>query len=162
MKRIQVAEDDVVFGEDFPIIIELVHKFLSQKNESWDLFCGLISDLNEDTQILSVEIFGGMKFVTIDKMTSTVFCIYNENFLRNIVSWDFDFLDPKNTIDRFIERLPNLKVIVSLPFLVGQNNEYNSVLWGFNNSLYGDMIKESENRLQKMVSDFNNGSIYSS
>ncbi len=155
MKRIQVAEDDVVFGKDFPTKIKSVHKFLDQKEGSWDLFCGLISDLNSNTKILSVEVFDGTTFVTIDKMTSTVFCIYNERLFQRIVSWDFDNLNSENTIDRFIENLPNLKVVVTLPFLVRQNEKYDSVLWGFNNAVYSEMIKESENRLYKMVALFN-------
>ena len=157
MKRIQIAEDDVIFEKNFLEKIKTVHKFLDERNDSWDLFCGLISDLHNDTKILSVENFDGMKFVTIDKMTSTVFNIYNQDFLRRIVLWNFTDLDPGNTIDRFIENLPNLKVIVSLPFLVRQNDLYESVLWGFNNKLYSEMISESENQLQKKVSQFNKG-----
>ena len=155
MKRIQIAEDDVLFEEHFLEKIEIVHKFLDKKNDTWDLFCGLISDLHKDTRILSVENFDGITFVTIDKMTSTVFNIYNENFLQRMILWDFTNLNSENTIDRFIENLPNLKVIVSLPFLVRQNDLYQSVLWGFDNKLYSEMINKSENQLQKKVSQFN-------
>ena len=151
MKRVQVAEDDVVFEKDFSTKIESVHRFLDQKMDSWDLFSGLISDLHADTEVVSVENFEGIKFVTIDKMTSTVFCIYNQKFCQTLTSWNFDNLDPKNTIDRFIEKLPNIRIVVTLPFLVRQNNQFDSILWGFNNQVYDHMIKESENKLYELV-----------
>ena len=150
-----VMEDDVVLPEDFNFKNELVHEFLAFKAGQWDLFSGLIASLNDDTRILSVESFKGVTFVTIDKMTSMVFNIFNKNTLNILASWDPENTDAENnTIDRFLENQKNLRVVVMLPFMVGHREEVQSTLWGFQNTQYCDMIKDSEKKLQSMVSEF--------
>ena len=155
LNRLTVAEDDVVLSKDFSKCFETVNRFLDQTTDKWTLFSGLISDLHEDVKILSVEEFEGMTFVVIDKMTSTVFNIYNLESLEILASWNPENLDPvTNTIDRFIEQWKGLRIIVAIPYLVGQNNDLESVLWGFNNEKYSKMIMESEKRLREMASMF--------
>ena len=156
MGRLVIAEDDVFLPEDFSERFETVNRFLDQRTVQWDMFCGLISDLHENTNVLSVEDFEGMTFVTIDKMTSTVFNIYNRNSLQILASWNFENLDPYgNTIDRFIENHDHLRIVVTIPFLVRQNDNLDSLLWGFNNTEYSKMIMKSENRLRNMISTLN-------
>ena len=154
MDRLVVAEDDLFLTEDFPRRFEIVNRYLDQRSEQWTMFCGLISDLHEDTNVLSVEDFEGMTFATIDKMTSTVFSIFNRNTFQILASWNFEDLDPHtNTIDRFIENHERLRIVVTIPFLVRQNDGLNSVLWGIDNTEYSKMITNSEDRLRKMVSE---------
>ena len=116
------------------------------------MFCGLISDLHKDVSVLSVDNFEGMTFITIDKMTSTVFNIYNRKSLHMLASWNPEILDPHiNTIDRFIENHEQLRIVVTVPFLVQQNDTLDSILWGFENTTYSKMIMESESKLRKLV-----------
>ena len=155
MDKLVVAEDDVLLPEDFSKRFESVNRFLDQRVGHWNIFSGLISDLHEDTKILSLEEFEGMTFVTINKMTSTVFAIYSRESLRMIASWDFENMDPySNTIDRFIENQNSLRVVVTIPFLVRHSDHFDSSLWGFNNTEYSEMIEKSENRLRNMTSAF--------
>ena len=153
MDRLAVAEDDLFLPEDFPRRFEIVNRYLDQRSDQWTMFCGLISDLHENTNVLSVENFEGMTFVTIDKMTSTVFSIFNRDSCQMLASWDFENLDPHtNTIDRFIENHEHLRIVVTIPFLIRQNDDLDSVLWNFNNTEYSKMIMNSENKLRELVS----------
>ena len=152
LNRLVVAEDDIFLPEDFSRRFETVNRFLDQRTDKWTMFSGLISDLHENVNILSVEEFEGMTFAVVDKMTSTVFNIYNLESLEILASWNAENLDPSiNTIDRFIEQQKDLRIIVAIPYLVGQNDDLDSVLWGFNNERYSKMITESENRLREMI-----------
>lgn len=153
--RLIVAEDDVVLPDNFSKRLEVINRFLDRSPDSWHIFSGLISDLHENTSILSVEEFEGMKFVTIDKMTSTVFCLYNRKSMQMLALWDEKNVDSHaNTIDRFIENQRDLRIVVTVPFLVGHREEVDSVLWGFSNATYSRMIEESENRLRNMLLAF--------
>lgn len=152
LDSITVMEDDVILPPHFDDELAIVQRYLDKQNGQWDIFCGLIASVHPNTQVLHVEVFEGRTFVTIDKMTSTVFNIYNRKFLRTLQSWDSDDRDAtRNTIDRFIEHKDNLRIIVQLPFLTGHREEVDSTLWGFQNSRYNDWISESEKTLQSMA-----------
>ena len=152
IRRLTVMEDDVLLPPDFEIKITTVHEFLDTRSGDWDVFVGVISALHPDAQIISVEVFKEITFVTINKMTSTVFNIYSEKVLSLLASWDHENLDAaSNTIDRFLERQVDLRVVVTLPFFVGHREESYSTLWGFQNTHYNKMIENSEQSLKNMV-----------
>ena len=152
VNRLIIAEDDVFLPEDFSRRFEIVNRFLDQRSDQWSLFSGLIADLHKDTKVLSVEHFEETIFVTIDKMVSCVFNIYNQESLQIFASWDPGNLDPyNNTIDRFMENQEHLRVVVTIPFLVRHRNDLDSVLWGIKNTEYSEMITRSETRLKNMV-----------
>ena len=149
---LNIMEDDVLFPPDFEDKMAIVHDFLNARVGKWDIFSGLIASLHPDTKILSTEVYKGITFVIIDKMTSMVFNIYNEKALRLLAAWDPENLDPTtNTIDRFLEGQSSLRVVVALPFLVGHRENVYSTLWGFQNTQYRDMIACSEKKLQLML-----------
>jgi SAM-dependent methyltransferase len=151
--RLNVMEDDVILPPEFEQSMEVIHEFLDFRKGQWDVFAGVIAALHPDVKVLSVHEFKGRTFVEIDKMTSTVFNIYDEKVLKLFASWDPSNLDAKtNTIDRYLENQANLRVIVMLPFFVGHREEAHSTLWGFQNTQYSEMIQNSENTLRQMVS----------
>ncbi len=155
MSRLNVMEDDVLLPSDFEAKMTVVNEFLDARPGKWDVFAGVIASLHSDAKILSVEVFKGITFVTINKMTSTVFNIYTEKALRILASWDPEDLDAEsNTIDRFLEAQTDLRVVVALPFFVGHREEVHSTLWGFQNTQYIDMIANSEQSLKSMVSAY--------
>ena len=155
VNRLTVMEDDVLLPSDFEEKINCINEFLALRSGEWDVFSGVIASLNPDAEILSVDDFSGIRFVTIDKMTSTVFNIYGEKSLRALSGWDPDNSDPfVNTIDRFLERSPGLKVVVTVPFFVGHREEAFSTLWGFRNTTYIDWIAASERLLIDKVSEY--------
>lgn len=155
LKTITVMEDDVILPDDFTSSYELIKSYLDIRGGGWDIFSGVIAHLHSDTKIINVEEFGGRTFVTIDKMTSTVFNIYNQKALALLTQWDPEYSDAeKNTIDRYLESQKNLRVVVMLPFFVGHREEVYSTLWGFQNSRYLDLISESEEALKSMVDSY--------
>ena len=102
--RLSIAEDDVVLPEKFEHDIGIVEEYLDQLDD-WDMFSGLIADLNPETKIYSAEVYKGIQFVTINKMTSTVFNIYNTSLLQLLAKWDPMYENVLvNTIDRYVER----------------------------------------------------------
>jgi len=153
-ETLTVMEDDVVLPDDFEEKLTIINEFLDEKTGQWDVFAGVIADLHPGTNILSVEEVEGITFVTIDRMTSMVFNIYTRKVLEILTHWDAeDCNDQTNTIDRFLESQANLRVVVTLPFLVGHREEVHSTLWGFQNTRYLDMIAKSENTLKQMIAD---------
>ena len=72
-----------------------------------------------------------------------------------LTQWDCKNLsDTTNTIDRYLHHKNNLKVVVTLPFLVGHREEVHSTLWGFKNTQYIDWINKAEQQLALLVDVF--------
>lgn len=155
LKSITVMEDDVILPPDYQQALRVIREFLSLKEGTWDVFAGVIASLHPEAKVVAVEDFGGRTFVTIDKMTSTVFNIYAESALRMFCGWDPENLDAtSNTIDRYLESQKEIRVVALLPYFVGHREEVYSTLWGFQNSRYLEIIAESEAALQGKVAEF--------
>lgn len=154
LERIMICEDDIQFPKHFLSRLASVNEYLDgQKN--WDIFSGLIANLHQDTNILECVEYDEQKYVTIDRMTSTVMNIYSRGFYEKLLGWDDRNHDAKtNTIDRYIESRCDLHVITTPKFLVGHKEELDSTLWGFNNSTYREMIAESEKLLGQKLDEF--------
>ncbi len=150
--RLTIIEDDVLLPDDFEQKLNKIYEFLDMRNGEWDVFVGMIADLHPEVEVFKVEEFDGIKFVFINKMTSTVCNIYSQRALKMLASWNPENLDPKvNTIDRFLENWPDIRVVTTLPFLVGQKECLESTIWGFTNIQYREMIRHSEQELQCKV-----------
>ena len=156
ISQISIAEDDVIFPQDIAHRIDVVERYLVSLDGKWDMFSVLIADLHPKTKIIAAEHFGGMQFVTIVKVVSMVFNIYNAATLEVLRSWTPENRDPKtNTIDRVIERQTNLRVVVALPFLVRHRNDVESTLWGSTN--YAVQIARSEKMLTALLHQYQCG-----
>lgn len=152
LHRLTVLEDDALLPENFEEKLGVVNAYLDSKGDQWDIFAGMIAALHPGTRVISVEHFQGMRFVTIDKMTSMVCNIYSERALRLLAAWDSnDHNDQTNTIDKFLERQAELRVVVALPFLVGHREDVYSTLWGFQNTQYNNLIENSECTLERLA-----------
>lgn len=152
VKRLTVLEDDALLPEDFEEKMRTVNAYLDARAGQWDIFAGVIASLHPDTRILHSEVFQGMRFLTVDKMTSMVCNIYDTSALRLLASWDPSHRnDQTNTIDKYVERQKELRVVVALPFLVGHREEVHSTLWGFQNTQYSDMIQSSSEALTALA-----------
>jgi len=140
---------------DFELKLNSINRFLAARQSGWDVFSGVIAALNTETEVLAVDDFEGLRFVTINKMTSTVFNIYASSSIDMFTKWNPDDLNAeKNTIDRFLENQKSIKVIATLPFLVGHREEAHSTLWGFQNTTYTEMIANSQALLEAKVAAF--------
>ena len=140
-----VCEDDVEFPANFTEKLAEIMDYLKQTPHNWDVFSGLIADLHYTTQILRIDAYKNNEYIYIDKMTSTVFNIYNKKKKKKISCWDnLDTDVETNTIDRYIEMHGGLRVVTTSPFLVGHKEDQTSSLWGFNNSNYSDMFSKTQ------------------
>ena len=153
--RLEVMEDDVEFPADYPQRRALVDAYLAEHEGCWDVFAGLIAIIHPDTHVLGVEHRSGTCFVTVDRMISMVHNIYAPTTLQRLAQWNPHNQDPHtNTIDRHLQNSGPLRVVVTLPFLVGHHEELHSSLWGVQNSQYSDLISQAQAELQAKVTAF--------
>ncbi len=154
LRTITVMEDDVILPTDYQCRLKSIRNYLDH-HDGWDIFVGVIASLHKDTKVLSVEKVDGYTYVTIDRMTSTVFNIYGKRSLDALSSWNpEDHNSESNTIDQFLGNQVALRVVVTLPFFVGHREDVYSSLWGFKNTQYRDMISSSEILLHKKVMQY--------
>ncbi|GAA5658564.1 hypothetical protein Brsp06_04948 [Brucella sp. NBRC 13694] len=158
LNKLTVIEDDVDLSEDFNSILYEVNNYLDMRKGDWDIFSGLMADVHPNAKILSVEQINGRVYVTIDKITSTVFNIYNESALKLLSQWNpLDTDAVTNTIDRYLERQENLRVVVALPFIVGHKEDVMSTLWGIENERYTPMIAVAQRKIEALVREWQHG-----
>lgn len=154
VQQFAIMEDDTLLSADHAQKMGIVLDYLEEHQGEWDVFSGVIAHLHEDTKVSNVTSHRGLDFVTINKMTSTVFNIYSTNAIRLLAQWDQNNMDAeRNTIDRYLEH-SGLRIVVMDPYLVGHREELHSTLWGFQNTQYRDMIAESELRLSQLKSEW--------
>ena len=152
MPQISICEDDVEFPENFDVTWAKITPYLSSTIKQWNIFSGLIADLHEDAKILKVNQYADYEFVTTDKMTSTVFNVYDQSSYEIISDWDEANEDAvTNTIDRYLERRKSLKILTTCPFLVGHKEDLYSTLWGGQNTIYKSLISKSETLMRQKV-----------
>lgn len=89
LAQITLCEDDVEFPPTFERNYEIVLEYLSTL-EKWDVFVGLIANVDDSARVLGVEKYKGVEFVEIDKFSSTVFNIYNASSYDRILAWGDD------------------------------------------------------------------------
>lgn len=155
LNRILVCEDDAEWPADYEYFYNIIDKFLIKNEGKWDIFVGIISNLHADAEVIEVEEYDGLTFVTLDKMTSMVFNIYSPKAMRLIANWNDTWKDDQlNTIDRYLESVPGLRVVTLLEPLFGHREDQSSTLWGFQNTQYNSLIDESRALLGKKVADF--------
>ena len=152
---ILICEDDVLFPEDFDIRFSNLMQYLDTHND-WDVFQGVIADVG-NVEIQNVEECNEETIVYLNHMVSMVFNYYKSHMFDRVISWDeTDANQLTNTIDRALES-KDLKVITTVPFLVGHKEDLKSTIWGFENTEYTDWICRSSEKLQKLVNDFKEG-----
>ncbi len=147
VKQFAIMEDDALLSDKHNLYFNTILQYLSQIEGQWDIYSGVIAHLHDDTNVIDVQRFNGIDFITIDRMTSMIFNIYSYRAIKLISGWNQNNDDAdRNTIDRFLEN-SNLKIVVTHPYMVGHREELHSTLWGFQNTQYSEMILESERKL---------------
>jgi hypothetical protein len=150
-----IMEDDALLPDNFLPQYEEIKNYLASRPDDWDVFAGLIASLHSDVKILSVERVQGRLFVTINKMTSMVFNIYNRRVMHILKDWNIENSDDNtNTIDRMLEARGDIRIIVALPFFAQHKEQLQSTLWGFKNTQYTKLISNTEEKLTSMVNDY--------
>jgi GR25 family glycosyltransferase involved in LPS biosynthesis len=155
LEDICICEDDVELPTDWDQKIESVYTYLRERAGQWHIFSGLMAVIHKDLKVKRVEDFSGLTFAHVDRMMSTVFNIYSRRVFDVFSRWDESDEDAnRNTIDKFIERQPDLEIVTTRPFLVGHKPESHSTLWGINNQQYDPMIAKSSVDLSRRVDEF--------
>lgn len=155
LSRILVCEDDALWPENYSQVQSVIDEFLTLNEGRWDIFVGIISSLHADARVLDVQECHGLTFVTIDKMTSMVFNIYSPKAMNLIANWNETWKDDQcNTIDRYLENTPGLRVVTLLEPLFGHRDDQSSTLWGFQNTQYNALIDQSRVLLHEKVHAF--------
>lgn len=153
---ILVCEDDMAPSPGFRRNLERVEEYLA--GQDWDLFSGLLTDLSETVRIDHVVRQDGLTFVHLNYATGMVMNIYGPRVLAHLANWNPETGPIEtNTIDAWMSELPGLRVVTTLPFLVGHDSQVRSTLFGFANRRYEGMIRASEARLERMVEAFEAG-----
>ena len=153
--RITICEDDVEFPADFEQAMVGIDTYLAGHKTGWDIFSGLMADLHKDAKILAIDDHEGRTFATTNRLISTVMNVYNRTVFDLIAGWNENDRNVEtNTIDRYLERNSQLKVVVTEPFLVGHKEEQHSTIWGFQNTQYAEMIAKSSALLRRKIDAF--------
>ena len=152
LRQITICEDDVEFPPDFEMRWQDIRECLNDPNITWDIFAGLIADLDEEVNVLGLYKFRDQQFAVINKLMSMVFNVYSERVYGTIAQWDENNHDvTTNTIDRYLERQGALNVLTIDPFLVGHKESQQSTIWGVENTHYTDLIKASNQLLKEKI-----------
>lgn len=152
LPSVTICEDDVEFPKNFESRWPVIQQYLRTNPDDWDVFSGLMADVHTDIKVVSTHVRDQMQFLLTDRLISMVFNVYNASMFDAVASWDERNRDvASNTIDRYLERSRSLRILVTLPFLVGHKEELFSTLWGFQNTQYKDLISASSELLANKV-----------
>ena len=129
--QLTIVEDDALLYDNFIADIDIARRYLTHIGDNnWDMFSGFVADIHPNTKIINASLFEGRVFLTVNMTCSTVFNIYNSKVLKHVSNWaklnDNVF---ESTVDRYIETMGNIRVIMKYPYLVGHDdNLYSSLL----------------------------------
>lgn len=149
--RIGIFEDDAAFEPDAAERLSGINSFLDQHEKDWDIFSGLLTDLDKDASILDITETQMGEIVTLDSVIGMVFGIYNRSALEKIAEFEILGTDTAiYTIDRYLESWRPCCLTVQPP-LAEHSNELESVLWTNSNNLVTPTIERSVARLAEKV-----------
>jgi SAM-dependent methyltransferase len=145
LSKLAICEDDTTFPTDFDGRWAALTSRLARNNGEWDVFSGFMANIAAGAKILATETVGPHgELLLLDRMISMVFNLYAPTALTLIADWDPSNRDVlANTVDRYLERSAHLRVVLAFPFLIHHQDDLTSSVWGFKNSQYNLMIKES-------------------
>lgn len=148
-----ICEDDLYADPRFEDRLEVVTDYLAQTE--WDVFSGLSTHVGDGYRVTRVERFRGETFVHLNRTTGMVFNIFAPRALDWLAAWSVgSHARARITIDRHLEKMPAMRVVTTLPFLVDHADGLASSAWGFSNRRYRGLISASQRRLARMVAEF--------
>lgn len=155
LPRITICEDDVEFPANFGDSWPKISQYLADNAGRWHIFSGVMADLHDDVRIYGSNEYAGYEIVTMSKLISMVFNVYDQSSYEILANWnEADDDVTTNTIDRYLERKNSIRVLVTCPFLVGHKEELYSTLWNAQNAIYTDLISKSEALVRKKIDEW--------
>lgn len=148
LPQLLIYEDDAVFAPDIGARLSGALAYLDSLAGDWDVFSGLLSDLDSEATISAVVRFQDQEFIHLNSVIGMVFGIYNHTALNLLSKFEYAGNDmAKHTIDRFIEA-QNLRCVTTLPPLANHSHALESTLWLIHNDMLTTMITKSIARLE--------------
>jgi SAM-dependent methyltransferase/GR25 family glycosyltransferase involved in LPS biosynthesis len=153
MRYLTVYEDDAIFQPDAQGRLLAIEPYLKARDD-WDIFSGLITDLNPEASITAIHTQGGEELIELDSLVGMVFGIYSRRGLELLAAFEFEGSDTaRHTIDRYLEsRGP--RTMTLWPPLVGHEERLDSSIWPVSNSQVASMISLSMRRLAEKRAAF--------
>ena len=152
LEKILVCEDDVFFPPDFAERFQNVLEYTNSHHD-WNIFSGIMADMGH-ASVLDYAEEHNEQFVYLDLVISMVFNLYDKSVFKTISEWDYMNRDLRtNAIDRYLEK-DKMRVLTTLPFLVGHKEDLDSTLWNGKNSIYNPGILSSSKRLYNLVDSY--------
>lgn len=151
--HLTIYEDDATFETNASQRLASIIAHL-KISEDWDIFSGLLTDLDPKAQITALHVANREEFLELDSIIGMVFGIYSRRGLKMLESYEFEGSDTQmHTIDRYLERLQP-RTLTVWPPLVGHDEGLKSTLWSVQNSDMAKMINDSIERLGKKRATF--------
>lgn len=142
-----VYEDDAIFPYGAEDRLAIIEKELKTFDTEWDIFSGLLTDLDADASISRIETVDTEEFITLDSVIGMVFSVYNRSGLEMLAKFEFSGTDvTRHTIDRYLEA-QRPRTITVWPPLTGHAEFLDSTLWAGKNVAFTPMIDRSIERL---------------
>ncbi len=149
-RRLTICEDDALFGPDFPAYFNAINRYLDRVD--WDVFNGVMTRVAGRPEILKTRRLGESHMIHTPHMMGMVFNVYNRSALEWIADWNPDAGGADtNTVDEWLNGMPGLKVVSSLPFLASHRDDVHSTIFGFKNTRYTGIISATEREMMAMV-----------
>lgn len=149
-RRLTICEDDALFGPEFPAYFNAINRYLDRVH--WDVFNGVMTRVAGRPEILHQRSLGDSRVIHTPHMMGMVFNIYNRSALEWIADWNPDAGGAAtNTVDEWLNGMPGLKVVSSLPFLASHRDDVHSTIFGFRNTRYSSIIDATEREMMAMV-----------
>lgn len=149
-RRLTICEDDAQFGPEFPAYFNAINRYLDRVD--WDVFNGVMTRVAGRPEILHQRSLGTSRVIHTPHMMGMVFNVYNRSALEWIADWNPDAGGAAtNTVDEWLNGMPGLKVVSSLPFLASHREDVHSTIFGFRNTRYSGIINATEREMMAMV-----------
>lgn len=150
-RRLTICEDDASFGSDFDLYFHALNRYLDRAD--WDVFNGVMTRVQGQPNIVMHRKLGQNHVIHTSHMMGMVFNVYNRTALEWIADWNPSNGGAEtNTIDEWLNMMPGLRVISTVPFLAGHREEAHSTIFGFKNTRYSGMIRATEREIMTLLS----------
>lgn len=138
-----ICEDDAEFVADFEDRLIEIEQFLSNSEVEWDVFSGLLTDLDADVKISQIIPLNGGELIEVDQFIGAVFTIYNRRAMRLVADYNADAqFRGGQRIDRYLGDR-SLRVMTAWPPLVDHDVSVKSSISRSGNMGSSNMIKSS-------------------
>lgn len=153
MRHLTIYEDDAIFDAGTDQRLSAIETYIDNSDD-WDIFSGLLTNLNSKVQVTGISTAMGEEFIELDSVIGMVFGIYSRHGLQMLANFELEGDDiAVHTIDRWLER-HRPRTLTVIPPLAGHDESLESTLWPVSNSHVATMINNSIKQLEEKRAAF--------